>query len=98
MLITYYHGTSAHLADTVMNNPELRNSINGLGFYMARDVEIARTFGTTVVAFDIEIEHCDNIVARQISAIDRNEGIEHVITNQQDLVNFIVNLDDAYIL
>ena len=95
-MITYYHGTSPRHAETVIDSPELRMATNGLGFYMTRDLSVAQSYGSVVIAFEIDIEHTDNIIVRPISDTDRR--LEHVLTNQKDLINFIVNLDDAYTL
>ena len=55
MLITLYHGTNND-ARQVAQFPRSTKAINGVGFYVTDDIEVAKKYGCNVVVWEVEAE------------------------------------------
>jgi hypothetical protein len=90
-----YHGTNSSAINSDFN---MTNCINGLGFYLTNDIDVARSYGKFIHAFDMnydEIGVADRMVVRPIDQRYTEDmslytecvdgGMEYVITNQSDL-------------
>ena len=106
----FYHGTTAARADEVMDNPQGHDAINGWGFYMTRDIEVARQYGEAVICYEVSHKVADELqmITRPIDQRYTEDmelyrecvagGMETVITSQKALVHFIVEMEDSYII
>ena len=106
-LITLYHGTNASNTNDVMDSPRATNAINGNGFYLTRDINVARSYGSTVIAYEVEVQVEEFSITRPIDTrhtdpsldISYSEcakgGIEAFIP-AHNITKFIMSIDDSY--
>tara|TARA_R110000796_G_scaffold137110_2_gene253208 strand:- start:942 stop:1277 length:336 start_codon:yes stop_codon:yes gene_type:complete len=106
--VKLYHGTSASNLISVMDFPNASPSINGLGFYLTPDKDIASQYGSNVICYVISVEDYDEInpIIRPIdqSYIDGIRtyeqclvcGVEVVLT-QHDADMLAVNCVTSYV-
>ena len=109
--IIMYHGTRASNPEAIMEDPRAQASINGMGFYCTNDIEVARHYGSTVIAYEVsrEIMATMSPVVRPIDQryndpsmdISISEcaqgGMEYVFT-QRDATNMVIEAEDYYIV
>lgn len=55
MFITLYHGTNND-ARQVAQFPRSTKAINGVGFYVTDDINVAKKYGCNVVSWEVEAE------------------------------------------
>ena len=93
--IKLYHGTN-HEATKVIDTPTMNNATNGLGFYLTECIDTAKSYGSNVVCFELELDIVNsmNMVIRPISP--DNPTREWVITNTKDLNTLTLDNWDAY--
>ena len=110
-MIIMYHGTRASDPDSVMEDPRAQASINGMGFYCTNDIEVARQYGSSVIAYEVSREimatmhpvvrpidqrYTDPSMGVSISECAKG-GMEYVFT-QKDATNMVIEAEDYYIV
>ena len=55
-----YHGTSSN-SIKVMEYPKAKPAINGVGFYVTDDIEVAKHYGCHVICWEVEEGFTDKI-------------------------------------
>lgn len=101
-----YHGTNSNTIE-VLDSPKVSKSINGLGFYATRDIEVAKRYGRKVLAWElddtlveayierpIDQSYVDGISSYEMCALG---GMELVMTQMQ-ATNMAYLCDDAYLV
>ena len=94
MLITLYHGTNND-ARTVAQYPQATKAINGVGFYITDDIEVAKKYGCNVVVWEVEAELVNELGLTK-QTIDQSwkegfrtyaecakDGLEYILTQRQ---------------
>ena len=88
-----YHGTNSNI-NNVIDSPKLTQSLNGLGFYLTNDIEVAKKYGRNIIAYDITgfdlpmtIRPIDLSYLDGLSTYEEcvKGGIEYVVTTQSAL-------------
>ena len=106
-----YHGTRSSDPNAIMEDPRAHQSINGMGFYCTDDINVARQYGSTVIAYEVprDIMNAMSPVVRPIDqrytdpsmGVSVGEcaqgGMEYVF-NQRDATNMVIEADDYYIV
>ena len=107
--IKLFHGTNAINVKSVMDSPKASNSINGLGFCVTTDVEVAKLYGSKVVCWEVEasfLDKFDSIVrpidTRYVEGLRTYEecakdGIEIMLTQVSADV-MATYCEDAYVI
>ena len=108
--IVLYHGTSAINVTNIMDSPMMKQSLNGLGFYLTDEVDTAKQYGSKVIAFAMTRETYESIkfVVRTIDlswsegltpyGLARTTGIEYVVTTQGGVNALAVECEDTYLV
>ena len=60
MFITLYHGTNNN-AKQVAQFPQATKAINGVGFYVTDDINVAKHYGCNVVSWEVRVDFPDQI-------------------------------------
>ena len=107
--VTLYHGTNNANPLNLLDNPALRPSINGVGFYLTMDKEQASGYGRHVLTYELEGDVYDELEAivrpTNLSYLDGvmtysecyKEGLEVVLTSQRQLNILVLDSVDAYV-
>ena len=77
--IKLYHGTKHRSITDVMDSPKASNAINGFGFYVTKQLHVAKQYGR-VICFEISVE-----LANQLNL--RERPIDQRFTEDQSLLN-----------
>ena len=100
-----YHGTNTNSLIDLIDNPKLGKCINGDGFYLTPEIEVAKKYGRTVLAYELSTQVCDSIAFTirpiDLSFIDgivcfgqaKEGGMEWVITNQPERDTLALDAD-----
>jgi hypothetical protein len=60
-----YHGSNASNLNDVIDYPKAKSAINGFGFYVTKDIEVAKQYGR-VVYWEVETALIENCKERPI--------------------------------
>lgn len=103
--IKLYHGTNANPLH-VMDSARMTKNINGYGFYLTNDIEVARKYGRHVVCFELSMTADVKFTVRPIDqsytiglrAYDDCvlDGQEWVITDTRSMNNLILDCENSY--
>ena len=100
-----YHGTNARTID-VIDSPKATKNINGLGFYASKDIEVAKKYGSKVVAWDIDdtmVEYIERPIDQSyVDGISSYEmcalGGMEIVMSQQQATSMAYLCNDAYVV
>ena len=96
---TYYHGTDTpdNIINAIIGSGKVR-----YGFHMTPSVEIARNYGSTVIAItfeeDLENAHVGLIEKDGNHNPATGHGIEVVLQDDAAIREFYINLDDCIVI
>lgn len=68
--IKLYHGTCSNYPNNVIDNPTTCHAINGVGFYVTTDVDVAAKYGKHVVCWEIN-QATRNMIASATKPINQ---------------------------
>ena len=99
-----YHGTNASNINDVIDNAKMTNNINGFGFYLTNDEDVARRYGAKVICWEVDINipmivrpidqsYNEGFITYQEAA---DAGLEFVITTPKGLNMLLLDHDDVY--
>lgn len=88
---TLYHATNAN-KNTVIDYAELRHAVNGLGFYLTDDINVAKTYGINIITYDFS-EHTELLAKMESNKINNGdlntEHMEYVVIDKETLDTII---------
>lgn len=100
-----YHGTNASNPETVLDNPTLQASLNGVGFYLTNDINVARQYGRSILTYDVQhdieltVRPIDQRYTEDMSLYREcaSNGLEFVVTTQHALNSLVLDCEDAFV-
>ena len=100
-----YHGTNASTTE-VIDSPKATKNINGLGFYASKDIEVAKKYGSKVVAWDIDdtmVEYIERPIDQSyVDGISSYEmcalGGMEIVMSQVQATSMAYLCNDAYLV
>ena len=95
--IKFYHGTNNDNTNSIIDDPRATKAVNGIGFYCTTNINVARSYGSNVIVFEMTIEAMKMVhpIVRPINNVNHAGEMEYVFS-QRDATVMCIEAEDAY--